>query len=487
MLQRVADDHLHGLHEILVFLHIHEAAGDDVGAGDDRAVLAGEVDADHDHAILGQMLAVPEDHAAHIAHAGAVDQDLTCGDGVRELAGFFGAFDDPADVGDDDIFGIHAHLAGQSGVLLQVPLFAVDGDEVAGLGEGVDDFQLFLTGVAGDVKAFQFVIDHVGIFAVELVDDAGDGFFVAGDGGGGDDDLIPGLDLHLTMAGKGHAVKGGHIFALRAGGNDNDLVLGQGFDLVDIHQSPLRDLEIAQLRGDFEDVFHAPAGDGNLAAVAAGDGEDRLNAVHIGGEGGDDDAVFAALEMAVEPFCHQRFRGGVALTLGVGGVHEQGVDTLLAQAAEAAQIDHAVLGGGVDLEVAGEDEVAHGGLDAESNGISDGMIHMDKFHAEAADLDHIAGLVGDELGFFRQSVLLQLELDEAQGQGGGVDGGIYGLQHIGQGADMVLMAVGDEEALELLLIFGKVGHIGDHQIHTVHIVLGEAEAAVDDDHILAIL
>ena len=68
-----------------------------------------------------------------------------------------------------------------------------------------------------------------------------------------------------------------------------------------------------------------------------------------------------------------------------------------------------------------------------------------------------------------------------------MDGGIDGLQHIGQSADVILVSVGDKEATELLLVLGKVGHIGDHQIHAVHIVLGKAQAAVDDDHILAIL
>ena len=145
----------------------------------------------------------------------------------------------------------------------------------------MDDFQLLAAGVAGNVQALQPVVDHICALAVELIDDAGDGFFIAGDGGGRDDHVVARLDLHLPVAGKGHAVQGGHILALRAGGNDDEFVLWHGLDLVDVHQRALRDGEIAQLRGDLEDVLHAAPGDGDLAAVAVGDGQHRLDPVHI--------------------------------------------------------------------------------------------------------------------------------------------------------------------------------------------------------------
>ena len=433
------------------------------------------------------MLAVPQDHAAHVAHAGAVHQDLTRRHGVTQAAGLVGAVDDPADVADQDILRTHAHLPRQSGVLLQMALLTVNGDKVAGLGQGVDDLQLLAAGVARDVQALQLVVDHVGALAVKLVDDAGDGLFIAGNGGSGNDDLIAGLDLHLAVAGEGHTVQGGHIFALRAGGDDDDLVLGQGFDLVDVHQRSLGDVEIAQFRGHLQDVFHAAARNGHLAPVALGNGQDRLNAVHIGGEGGDDDAAFAALEVAVQTVGDDGFRRSIALALDVGGVHQQGIDALLAQVAEAAQISHAVLRRRIDLKVAGHDHGTHRRLDGKGHRVGNGVVDVDEFHGKAAGLDDVAGLVGDELGLGHHVMLLQLELDEAQRQRRGVDGGVDRLQNVGQGADVVLMAVGDEEAAQLLLVFRKIGNVGNDQVNAVHIVLREAEAAVHHDHILSVL
>src|SRR5699024_7088492 len=187
------------VHQALGLLHIHKAPGDDVRAGAQAPVLAGHADYDYHHAVLGQMAAVPPHHAAYVAHAGAVHKHLARGDGATQLAGLGGELDHPADVADDDVVGSHAHLPGQLGVDLQVALLPVDGNEELGLDQAVDDLQLLLAGVAGHVEGHGPLVHHVGSLPVELVDHVAHGVLVAGNGGGGDDDLVPGLDVHLPV------------------------------------------------------------------------------------------------------------------------------------------------------------------------------------------------------------------------------------------------------------------------------------------------
>ena len=97
---------------------------------------------------------------------------------------------------------------------LKVALLAVYGDKEARLDQRVDDLDLLLTGMAGDMQIGELVIDDVRTLAVKLVDNAADGLFVAGDGGGGDDDAVSRLNFDLPVAGEGHAVQRGHILAL---------------------------------------------------------------------------------------------------------------------------------------------------------------------------------------------------------------------------------------------------------------------------------
>ena len=112
---------------------------------------------------------------------------------------------------------------------------------------------------------------------------------------------------------------------------------------------------------------------------------------------------------------------------------------------------------------------------------------MDEFHAEAAGLYHVAGLVGDELHLVVQLMLLQLQLDQSVGHGGAVNGADDFLHEVGDGADVVFVSVGDEHTPELPGICDDIGKVGDHQVHAVHVLLGEAHAAVHDDHVLAVL
>ena len=148
-------------------------------------------------------------------------------DSFMDLAG---DFNDAAVVGDGDVIAVHAHLLSQLAVDLQHPLLTVERDEEPGLRQGVDDLQLLLAGVAGDVEHIRPVIDHRSALAEQLVDDPAHRDLVAGNGGGGEDDLVAGADLHLLVGGEGHAVQGAHFLALRAGGDDDLLVLGQALD-----------------------------------------------------------------------------------------------------------------------------------------------------------------------------------------------------------------------------------------------------------------
>ena len=294
--------------------------------------------------------------------------------------------------------------------------------------------------------------------------------------------------LHLLVGGEGHAVQGAHLLALGAGGDNDLFVFRQALDFIDVHQGVLGNLHIAQLCGHPHDVLHGPARDGHLPPVGGGGVQHLLDAVDVGGEGGDDDPLLAALELAHEGLAHGPFAEGVARALHVGGIGAEGQDPFLPQLAQPGQIDDLpVDGGGVDLEVSRVDHGAHMGVDGEGHGVGDGVVHMDELHGELPRPDGLARLHGDELGALDQAVLLQLQLDEARGKPGAVDGHVYLLEDIGNGPHMVLVAVGDEQAPDTGTVFDEVGHVGDDAVDAVHVVPGEGHTAVYHDDFPAVL
>ena len=82
---------------------------------------------------------------------------------------------------------------------LQHTLLAVYGDKILRLCERVDDLQLLLTGMAGDVEHIRAVVNDLDALAEQLVDDTRDGVLIAGNGGSRDDDAVARLNLHLPV------------------------------------------------------------------------------------------------------------------------------------------------------------------------------------------------------------------------------------------------------------------------------------------------
>ena len=77
-----------------------------------------------------------------------------------------------------------------------------------------------------------------------------------------------------------------------------------------------------------------------------------------------------------------------------------------------------------------------------------------------------------------QAVLLQLVAHQADGQPGGIDRHIELPQQVGQAADVILVAVGDEQSLDAVLVLQHVGEIRDDQVDAEHFVIREHRAAV---------
>ena len=112
---------------------------------------------------------------------------------------------------------------------------------------------------------------------------------------------------------------------------------------------------------------------------------------------------------------------------------------------------------------------------------------MDQLHLHTAQLHPVAGPYSIQLGLSKQVMLLQLAAHQANGKRGAVNRYVKGFQKVRDRADMILMAVGNHQALNSFLVPLHIGEIRNHQIHAQHISIGEGHAAVQQEHILAAL
>ena len=60
-------------------------------------------------------------------------------------------------------------------------------------------------------------------------------------------------------------------------------------------------------------------------------------------------------------------------------------------------------------------------------------------------------------------------------------GALQLAQEVGQAAGVVLVAVGEHDAIHPVPALVQVGELGEHQVDPRHVGLGEHDAAVEDD------
>ena len=79
------------------------------------------------------------------------------------------------------------------------------------------------------------------------------------------------------------------------------------------------------------------------------------------------------------------------------------------------------------------------------------------------------------------AVLLELRLDQRQRQRRAVHRAVEERQHVRHGADVILVAVRQDQRLDLAAPRLEVGQVGDDQVDAEQIGVGEHDAGVDED------
>ena len=106
------------------------------------------------------------------------------------------------------------------------------------------------------------------------------------------------------------------------------------------------------------------------------------------------------------------------------------------------------------------------------------MAHRHRLHAKRAELNGVADADLAEVGLAQDVVLTQLWLEQAECEPGPVNGHVELLQCVRQAADVVLMAVREEDPDDVSTLFQQVRDVGQHEVDAEHVVLREHQARV---------
>ena len=135
----------------------------------------------------------------------------------------------------------------------------------------------------------------------------------------------------------------------------------------------------------------------------------------------------------------------------------------------------------VDLPIAGMDDIAERRADDQRHRLGDGVIDADRFDLERTDIDAVAFLEDGDRHLGAAALIGALGFKHAGGERRSIDRHVEARPQIGQRAVMVFVGMGDDDALEVLALFGKEPDIGKHQIDAGQIKTREGHAAIDHD------
>src|ERR1017187_8831500 len=331
------------------------------------------------------------------------------------------------------------------------------------------------------------VVDHECFAAEQVVHHAVDSFFVAGDDARGENDGIALFDFGVLVIIHGRAGQRRHRFALRAADEDADFLRREVFHFAGMDQHALGNLDITQVFGDLGRVVHGAAYETNLAAVVPRHVNGELDAVDRGREAGDEQTPLGADKYLFKLAADRALAGCVALPLDIGGILQQKQHTFFAVLGETVQVEEAVVGGcWVDFEVAGMQHNAEGRVDGERDAIDQAMRDLQRMNGEWADLEAFSRPDFAQVGIVEELVFVELVFDVGEREFSSPNRNIQFAENPGQGSDVVLMAVGEDDAAHMLAIFKQIRNIGDNNVDTEQFGFREHEAGIHHHDVIAI-
>ena len=133
------------------------------------------------------------------------------------------------------------------------------------------------------------------------------------------------------------------------------------------------------------------------------------------------------------------------------------------------------------------DDGADRRFDGQRDGIGNAVVRVDKLDLKAAELKLITRFFRENLRMIEQVVLFELELDDRSRQGRCIDRHVELLEHIRDRTDVILMPVRDDHAADAVFVCFQIADVRDDHVDAVEVLIRKAHAAVDKEHVLAIL
>ncbi len=255
-------------------------------------------------------------------------------------------------------------------------------------------------------------------------------------------------------------------------------------DLARADEHSFGHLDVAEVAADSDVLAHRAPDERNLAPERLRGVDDLLHAVDVRREARHDDAPAAAREDLLQVRADDRLRGREARPVHVRRVAAQQQHALAPEFREPRDVGGSPVHGRlVELVVAGDQDRAEVGTERDRGRVGDRVRHVHELQRERSELDRFPRFGLDHLDV-AQAVLVELRACHRGRQRACVDRCVELAaelaQHPRQRAEVVLVAVRDDDRLDVGGALAQIAEVGQHEVDADH--LGGREAQPDVDH-----
>ena len=217
----------------------------------------------------------------------------------------------------------------------------------------------------------------------------------------------------------------------------------------------------------------------------AGEFKRDANAIDRRREAAEEELLLGLRENFVQAGNDGAFAGRVAGALDIGGVLQKGEHAAFAVFGEGMQVEGLVVERReIDFEVAGVDDDADRRVDGERDAVDQRVGDADGLDGEGAEGELFFRRDLDQRDFVEELMLFELAFDVGQRELGGVDGDLELTEDPGESADVVLVAMGEDDGADVFPVLGEVGDVRHDDIDAEQLRFREHEAGIDDDDVV---
>src|SRR5581483_8543082 len=211
----------------------------------------------------------------------------------------------------------------------------------------------------------------------------------------------------------------------------------------------------------------------------------ELDAVNRGRKAGDEEALRDAGKNFVELAAYGALAGRVPGALDVGGILKEREDAFFAVLGETVQVEEAIVrGSGINFEIAGMNDDPERSVNGQRDAIYQAVGYRNGMNGEGAKAEALTSPNFVQVGIVEEFVFFELVFDVGERELGAVHRNVDFGEDPGQAADVIFVAVGEDNGANLVAVLDQVGDVGNNDVHAEQFGLREHQAGVNDDDVV---